>query len=90
MGVIYLIMMALPVALATFLWLALRRWTRLSTASRAAVATFAAPALFLVLYTRSTLSPAEKLETFAQLSVIYLIVNALLIGLFEIGQRNSK
>jgi hypothetical protein len=88
MAVIYLIMMAIPVVLATFVWLLLRRWTRMKPAIRWAIATLFAPGLLAFLYSQSTSTvDADERAAFVLAMAVYLGVAGVVVGLLEWRQR---
>jgi hypothetical protein len=90
MAVIYLIMMAIPVVLATFVWLLLRRWTRMKPAIRWAIATLFAPGLLVLLYSQSTSTvDADERAAFVLAMVVYLGVAGGVVGLLEWRPRSN-
>ena len=84
MFVIYVIMMAIPVALAMIIYLVLRRWTRLRPTTRSAVATLSAPGLLLLLYSQSTSTvDADERAAVALALAFYLVAAGFTVGLLE-------
>lgn len=91
MAVIYLIMMAIPVVLATFVWLLLRRWTRLKPVVRWAIATLLAPGLLAFLYSQLTSTvDADERAAFVLAMVVYLGVAGVVVGLLEWRTRAAQ
>jgi uncharacterized membrane protein YeiH len=91
MAVIYLIMMAIPVVLSTFVWLLLRRWTRLKPLIRWAIATLFAPGLLVFLYGQLTSTvDADERAAFVLAMAVYLGVAGGVFGLLEWRQQSRK
>jgi hypothetical protein len=91
MAVIYLIMMAIPVVLSTFVWLLLRRWTRLKPLIRWAIATLFAPGLLVFLYGLLTSTvDADERAAFVLAMAFYLGVAGGVFGLLEWRQQSRK
>jgi uncharacterized membrane protein YeiH len=91
MAVIYLIMMAIPVVLSTFVWLLLRRWTRLKPLIRWAIATLFAPGLLVFLYGQLTSAvDADERAAFVLAMAVYLGVAGGVFGLLEWRQQSRK
>jgi hypothetical protein len=90
MGVIYLIGMSIPIVLAMFFWLLLRRWTRLKPLIRWAIATLFAPGLLVFLYSQSTSTvDADERAAFALAIAVYLGVAGVVVGLLEWRPRSN-
>jgi hypothetical protein len=84
MAVIYLFMMALPVVLATFVWLLLRQWTRLKPVIRWAIATLFAPGLLVFLYSQLTSTvDADERAAFVLAMAAYFGAAGVVVGLLE-------
>ncbi|MFM2410507.1 MAG: hypothetical protein RL481_1335 [Pseudomonadota bacterium] len=90
MGAIYLIMMAIPIVLATLVLLVLRRWTRLTSLIRSAAATLTVPSLLIFLYSQSQSTiDADERAAFLVILLIYCIVTAVWVSMLEWRHRSK-
>jgi hypothetical protein len=89
MGVIYLMMMAIPIVLATLVLLAFRRWARFTSVIRSTVATLTVPSLLIFLYSQSKSTvDADERAAFVLILLMYCIVTAVWVSMLEWRHRS--